>query len=205
VCQQVDRQYACQVRLAVLILVAAGCGGTSSTPDAADHEVDAATCVPGDPASECTNCVDDDGDGTIDDADVECTGTVDDDESSFDLGIPDSCETVDGLEDCAFDDNTGAGDDGCGHHVCCSLVECPAWLADDFDPGACDPGAQCVSTCAPLADAGCDCFGCCTLCDGATCRDVLAVTCISPECEYETFDDPEACLACIKVESCQAP
>jgi hypothetical protein len=199
------------VRLAVLVLAVAGCGGSTSTPDAAGTEPDAAAepdatgCVPADPPTECTNCLDDDRDGTADADDPECTGVYDLDESSYELGIPDWCESVDGFDDCPFDDNTGSGDDGCRHHACCSLVECPASLADNFDPGACDPSPQCVSSCAPLVDAECDCFGCCTVCDGATCRDILAVTCISPDCEYETFDDPQVCLACIKVESCPAP
>ena len=198
------------MRYLPVVLIAA-CGGSTVGPDARvddatsaiDASPDATGC--GDPANQCGNCIDDDRDGTIDDADPECTGVEDLDESSYGLGIPDWCDNVDGFTDCPFDDNTGSGDDGCRWHACCSLAECPAWLADSFDPSECDPTPQCVSTCAPLTDENCDCLGCCTVCDGATCRDILAVTCISPECEYETFDDPELCLACTKVESCQAP
>ena len=67
-------------------------------------------CVPG--STQCTDCIDNDGDGLVDWLDPECTGPLDRDESSYATGIPgdniDPCK-----QDCWFDGNSGAGDDGC--------------------------------------------------------------------------------------------
>src|SRR5690606_24551538 len=57
-------------------------------------------CMPGNP--QCSNCIDDDGDGKIDGADIECSGSNDNDESSFATGIPgDNKDAV--MQDCFFD------------------------------------------------------------------------------------------------------
>src|SRR5438045_3952646 len=57
-------------------------------------------CVSG--GTQCTNCIDDDGDGKVDWLDPECTGPLDNDESSYATGIPgdnvDPCK-----QDCWFD------------------------------------------------------------------------------------------------------
>src|SRR5512132_3940021 len=75
-------------------------------------------CTPG--AAQCNNCVDDDTDGKIDGFDPECTGPLDNDESSFATGIPgDNKDAIN--QDCFFDGNSGAGNDGCNQHVCCLL------------------------------------------------------------------------------------
>src|SRR5262245_15255825 len=76
------------------------------------------TCAPG--AAQCSNCTDDDSDGKTDGDDAECTGPLDNDESSFKTGIPgDNIDAV--MQDCFFDGNSGAGNDGCNQHVCCLL------------------------------------------------------------------------------------
>ena len=67
-----------------------------------------------DPARQpqCSDGIDNDGDGKIDYDDPECVGGLDNDESSFATGIPgdnvDACK-----QDCFFDGNSGMGDDGC--------------------------------------------------------------------------------------------
>jgi hypothetical protein len=69
---------------------------------------------------QCNNGQDDDGDGTIDGADVECTGALDDDERTFATGIPGDNKDPK-WQDCFFDGNSGAGNDGCNQHTCCLL------------------------------------------------------------------------------------
>ena len=62
--------------------------------------------------TQCSDGIDNDGDGLIDYADPECVGPNDNDESSFATGIPgdnmDACK-----QDCFFDGNSGMGDDHC--------------------------------------------------------------------------------------------
>ena len=62
--------------------------------------------------AQCSDGLDNDGDGKIDYADPECVGPLDNDESSFATGIPgdnsDACK-----QDCFFDGNSGMGDDHC--------------------------------------------------------------------------------------------
>ena len=57
---------------------------------------------------QCSDGIDNDGDGKIDYDDPECVGPLDNDESSFATGIPgdnmDACK-----QDCFFDGNSGAG------------------------------------------------------------------------------------------------
>ena len=156
--------------------------------------------------------LDDDGDGRVDGADIECTGALDNDESSFSTGIPgDNIDTV--HQDCFFDGNSGAGDDGCDIHVCCLLgapdrASCP-FGANQYDPAQCNtPETQaCVALCAPLTPPGCDCFGCCTLCDPVTnvCRDVLTNPAVAPNCDADHLSDPVACPACIQRTDCGTP
>ena len=68
--------------------------------------------------TQCSDGIDNDGDGLIDSADPECTGPADNDESSFATGIPgdnmDACK-----QDCFFDGNSGMGDDGCQWQLEC--------------------------------------------------------------------------------------
>lgn len=224
------------VRWACLLvfLIAAACGGGDgngngdgdggtdgdggSDVDAAQTDTDGglgpdappAMCSPGGP--ECNNCMDDDGDGRIDGADIECTSSADDDESSFATGIPgDNMDTVN--QDCFFDGDSGAGNDGCNIHVCCLLgapdqASCP-FGANQYDPAECDDpqSQQCQETCGGLAPPGCDCFGCCTICDPVTdvCVDIITNPATAPNCDETTINDPVACPRCVKVETCNNP
>src|SRR5262245_35450420 len=97
-------------------------------------------CNPNGP--QCSNCKDDDGDKLIDGFDPECTGPLDNDEMTFATGIPgDNKDPVE--QDCFFDGNSGAGNDGCNVHVCCLLdaktvAECPIG-ANRYNPNDCPP------------------------------------------------------------------
>ena len=72
--------------------------------------------------SQCSDGKDNDGDGKIDFGDPECVGPLDNDEGSFATGIPgdnsDACK-----QDCFFDGNSGAGDDGCDWQLKCDPLE----------------------------------------------------------------------------------
>jgi hypothetical protein len=178
-----------------------GDGGTG--PDASTTGM----CMAGGP--QCNNCVDDDGDGQIDGDDLECTGALDNDENSFATGIPgDNIDQVD--QDCFFDGNSGSGNDGCSIHVCCLLgapdrASCP-FGANRYDPAECvSPETEaCIELCAPLAPPGCDCFGCCTVCDPVTniCRDILTNPAVAPNCNDTNLNDPTACPSCVKRTDC---
>jgi hypothetical protein len=169
-----------------------------------------ADCVPG--GTQCTDCVDNDSDGHADGYDVECTGAADDDEGDFATGIPgDNIDTV--KQDCFFDGNSGSGDDGCEIHVCCLLgapdaESCP-FGPGQYDPAECDDAqsANCIDNCVGLTPAGCDCFGCCTMCDAATdeCRDIITNPATAPDCDDDSILDPVACPSCVKVDACENP
>lgn len=181
-----------------------GDAGTDGTPPPPPG------CVPTGP--QCNNCIDDDADGQVDGQDIECTGALDNDESSFATDIPgDNMDIVN--QDCFFDGNSGAGDDGCEIHVCCLLgapdqASCP-FGANQYDPATCDdPQSQlCQDTCGALTPPGCDCFGCCTVCDPVTnnCYDIITNPATAPNCDATTISDPTACPRCTQVTDCGTP
>jgi hypothetical protein len=61
--------------------------------------------------------------------------------------------------------------------------------------------------CGALTPPGCDCFGCCTVCDPTTndCFDILTNPATAPNCDATTIGDPVACPRCTKVASCGTP
>jgi hypothetical protein len=189
-------------------------GGDDTAADASDHPDGQLPqgCMGTPGTTECSDCVDNDMDGEIDGYDIECTGLADDDEDSFATGIPgDNMDAVN--QDCFFDGNSGSGNDGCSIHVCCLLgapdvASCPIG-ANQYDPAECSSPQvmACVDLCAPLAPPGCDCFGCCTICDPATnqCRDIITNPNTAPNCNEDTILDPNACPSCTKVTSCETP
>jgi len=172
-------------------------------------------CTTPDPSRpQCSNCIDDDGDGRTDSSDIQCTGPRDNDEGSFATGI--SGDNIDAVnQDCFFDGNSGAGNDGCNIHVCCLLgattkSACPIGQ-NQYNPAECPPpigtgqlSQKCIDTCGKLAPPGCDCFGCCTLCDPASnmCYDVIINPVTSPDCTQSTIGDSTKCKTCTKVPSC---
>lgn len=155
--------------------------------------------------TQCSNGIDDDGDGATDGFDPECTSAEDNDEGSFATGIPgDNMDAVN--QDCFFDGDSGAGNDGCNIHVCCLLddpntpePECPEDLKpDQYDPEQCTPSQQCIDFCQQTAPPGCDCFGCCTICNDADeCQDVL----LEASCDANDFS---TCTTCTKVTECSS-
>jgi len=177
-------------------------GDGGNGPDAEPHPdgMVPVDCVPG--STQCNNCVDDDRDGNIDGFDIECTGLIDDDEDSFATGINgDNMDLVN--QDCFFDGNSGAGDDRCNRHVCC-LLGLTEQACDDggydsnFDPVADCPvqDADCIGNCGGLTPPGCDCFGCCTVCDAAGCVDIYINPVVAPNCDDDSIHDPGACPVC---------
>ncbi|MEP6865447.1 MAG: hypothetical protein ABJE66_32810 [Deltaproteobacteria bacterium] len=180
-------------------------------------------CTPGGP--QCSNCKDDDGDGLIDGFDPECTGPFDNDEGSFATGIPgDNKDAIN--QDCFFDGNSGGGDDGCNQHVCClfgatTKAECQADLVGlvnnpdtegnkydvtkCFAPlGSAPMPAKCAMVCGAITPPGCDCFGCCTVCEPGTttCFDIALNPIVSPNCTQDNLADPAACKRCVKTTTC---
>jgi hypothetical protein len=219
------RRYASLLCL-VLSLSLAACGGNGGsgdddggdddttngdggvTPDADLTMPDAPFSDPGCTAgdSECNDCVDNDSDGQIDGFDIECTGQLDDDEGSFATGLPGDNQDVKN-QDCFFDGDSGAGNDHCGQHICCMLgytaQQCmQAGYDNNFDPAtdcpALDP--RCAEFCAPATPPGCDCFGCCTMCDDQGC---VNVSISAPTCDgAEEIHMADQCPVCTKNDEC---
>ena len=113
----------------------------------------------------CGNGMDDDGDGLVDLFDPDCISPCDDSEDVFQQSIPG--DSIDCRIDCAFDGNSGQGDDGCRNDPQCDPAmpvdaSC-GYIADD--PSCAEipeVGRECPAFCEPFVPNGCDCFGCCT-------------------------------------------
>jgi len=140
----------------------------------------------------CSDGLDNDGDGVTDGADSECTGPFDNDESTFATGIPGDNRDPK-WQDCFFDGNSGAGDDGCRYHSDCLTGDLPE---DDPD---CVVTKECQDYCEPLTPPGCDCFGCCdvTTEDGETVH-IL----VGESCSLANIDDEKACPRCEPTSVC---
>ena len=202
-------------------------------------------CTPGGDL-QCSDCVDNDMDGKIDGFDPECSGPADDREDSFATGIPgDNIDAT--MQDCFFDGNSGAGNDGCNQHVCCLLQAVGTiqgnQTQDDADEARCAvlaPSAdedkytrtdcyqpfgnvpvptKCKMNCGPLAPPGCDCFGCCTVCNAMGCSTIILNPAVSPTCDQSNITDcgpdgdcgtnnagtgDEPCKRCVKTPDCGA-
>jgi hypothetical protein len=203
------------VRLTLVVLSLAvatyGCGddggggdggvGGDGSPRPMDGSGPVDAVIPGDaPGSElcvggceCSDGIDNDGDGEIDGMDTECTGPFDDDEGSFATGIPgDNRDPM--WQDCFFDGNSGAGDDGCRYHTEC--------LTGDRPPSdaSCTVTDRCIRFCRARTPNGCDCFGCCEirLEDGTT----RTVT-LGGSCSVERITDERACPVCVQSTMCR--
>jgi len=184
-----------------------GAGGTAGTGSGGSNlGVDAGGKIPLG-STQCSDGLDNDGDGLFDSADPECTGPIDNDESSYATGIPgdnvDACK-----QDCFFDGNSGMGDDGCQWELKCdphsTEAKCP--YSDSYatqHATACSVSGsqsqQCLDTCRQYVPNGCDCFGCCAV-PGAPTPIRLAATCTAKD-----FGDPTKCPPCTQVTQCQNP
>jgi len=158
-------------------------------------------------STQCSDGIDNDGDGLIDYDDPECVGPLDNDEGSFATGIPgdniDACK-----QDCFFDGNSGMGDDGCQWQLKCdprsNEPKCPysASYASQHQTECSVASSQsqaCIDYCQRLVPNGCDCFGCCLI-PGAPTPIRLAATCTAAK-----FGDPTACPPCTQVTQCANP
>jgi hypothetical protein len=212
------------IGFALALGLGVGCGGGGGGGDDDTGDDDSGSTIDADPGTvmpdaptappgctvggpnQCNDCVDNDKDGTIDGNDVECTSELDDDEGSFATGLPgDNRDTKN--QDCFFDGDSGAGNDGCNQHICCLLQldeqACQdAGYDNSFDPATgCPPvSADCAEFCAPAAPPGCDCFGCCTICDDAGCVDVAIGVGMCDQAEE--IHDTTQCPVCAKNDSC---
>jgi hypothetical protein len=158
-----------------------GAGGSTATTSKV-----AQLCAGG---CQCSDGIDNDGDGQIDGFDTECTGPSDNDEGSFATGIPG--DNVDPKwQDCFFDGNSGGGDDGCRYST-----DCLTGAKSATDP-ACKLTQHCIDFCKPLTPNGCDCFGCCTVRkpDGTSINIVLDAS-----CKASTLDQ---CTKCMPTTQC---
>jgi hypothetical protein len=136
----------------------------------------------------CSDGIDNDNDGVMDGFDVECTGPFDEDEGSFATGI--SGDNVDPKwQDCFFDGNSGAGNDGCRYHTDCLTGD-----KDQDDPD-CTVTQMCLEFCMARTPPGCDCFGCCTIPSDDGPVDVF----IASGCDS---NDISSCTSCVKSDSC---
>jgi hypothetical protein len=215
-----------------------GDGGTTGEPDAFEAIIDAppfgGSCTVGS-GTQCSDCVDNDTDGFIDGFDPQCSGPLDRLEDSFATGIPgDNMDAT--YQDCFFDGDSGGGNDGCSQHVCCLLQaggstpntnddvsQCMALAPQSnyakYDRSKCyqpfgnvPVPTKCTMNCGPLAPPGCDCFGCCTVCDAGGCRDVVLNPAVSPNCTQDTISNngpdnvdntgDEPCKRCVQVTNC---
>ena len=195
----------CQTILGIGDTRVAGDGGADpDAPVAQDSGSDAipAGCVPG--TTQCDDCLDNDQDGEVDGFDIHCTTAVDDDESTFSTKIPGD-NTDSNAFDCFFDGDSGPGNDGCDVHPCCSLgaatqAQCPI-NPGTYNPAECTLAQPCIDTCAPALVPGCDCLGCCTLCDETGCRDIQVHPLASPNCT-DDFSNDTTCQSCVKKTEC---
>jgi hypothetical protein len=146
----------------------------------------------GDVPCACNDGMDNDGDGLVDGFDPECTGPFDDDEATFATGIPgDNKDTK--KQDCFFDGDSGAGNDGCDYDGGCQTGDIPP------DDPRCQVTQECIDFCGAYSPNGCDCFGCCEIFrDDGTSKKVL----IGSECSVDKLDDETVCSPCEQTEQC---
>jgi len=157
----------------------------------------------------CGDCMDNDGDGLVDNEDPECLGPCDNYEGEELLSgvggeTGEQCKA-----DCYFDFGNGAGNDDCHWSRSCDPLEPKVQCIHDPDLlGSKDcPDTQsqlCEDVCASLTPNGCDCFGCCTFPDltGRPVEEGGEYVYIGSEsgCTFKTVTDTESCQPCTPVE-----
>jgi hypothetical protein len=168
----------------------------------------------------CGDCMDNDGDGLVDNADPECLGPCDNTEGPALLtGVGGETGNQCGA-DCYFDFGNGSGGGDCKWNRSCDPLEpklqCPyvPGLAEseggtDKDCPVSQP-ALCEETCVPLTPNGCDCFGCCTFPElegmgpggGDGYVFLGSETDSEGTCTFATVTDPALCRACTPAGNC---
>lgn len=178
-----------------------GPGDAAIAPDAA------ALPMCGKKVCKCADGKDDDRDGLIDGADPECTSPMDDDEDTFGTGGPKAPPNE--CEDCFWDGNDSADDDGCMYPAVCRS-EGPSAMPGPPMPApgmsmmcrSCDVAPRCIDTCRSRTPNGCDCFGCCEItgADGVPVHVVL-----SDECAVKHVGNAGKCPSCVPNPECFNP
>jgi len=160
-------------------------------------------------AAQCSDSIDNNSDGFVDMASLYCKTPDDNDESSFHSGSPGDDANSPHALDTWFDLDSGSGNDGCQIHACCMIEgACPADLEPGlFDAGACGVTDNCINNAVALTKPGCDCFGCCEVCDPNTsiCANVFLNPVVSPNCTAEKLGDPSSCRTCKQNTQCLVP
>jgi len=176
-------------------------------PRDAEVEPDAAPPMCGKNVCKCADGDDDDRDGLIDGADPECTSAIDDDEGTFGTGGAKS--PLNECEDCFWDGNDSADDDGCMYPGPCrrdgpSVMPGPPAMtpAGMMKCRSCDVAPRCVDTCRGRTPNGCDCFGCCQITgeDGVPVNVVLG-----DECAVKHVGNDGKCPRCVPNPECFNP
>ena len=209
--------------LSALALMACGhhSGGTTDANGSGDPDADpdylpppgdapfAGTCTPG--AAQCSNCIDDDGDLKIDGFDPECTGPLDNDEAIVRDRHPRRQHRRDvaglllrrqqrrrqrRLQPAHVLPAPGA------RQAQLPLPRRPRTRTSTtsrecYAPFGKPPVPQkCIDTCGKLAPPGCDCFGCCSICNGRrAARDIDINPAVSPNCTPANLADPTSLQA----------
>ena len=150
---------------------------------------------------ECSNGIDDDGDGRVDALDPDCTSPYGTSESHLAIGVMGNFDICG--RDCAFDNDPGQGNDGCDWRVQCDPLH-PLARCGSANTGCPSSQSQrCRDTCLPLTPNGCDCFGCCLIDVGGERRTVLFGEGIP--CSSASLSDPASCPSCTQNQSCLNP
>ncbi|MFT3927647.1 MAG: hypothetical protein QM778_34270 [Myxococcales bacterium] len=142
----------------------------------------------------CSNGKDDDKDGLTDGLDGECTGAFDNDEASFGTGRERNPNAR--CLNCFFDDNPGAGNDGCRIAASCAVNGVAQGAPGSCN--TCEPTLECTDRCLSRTPNGCDCFGCCGvhLDDGSVVNVMLSAECMIKGSKLS------GCQSCVQNESC---
>lgn len=172
----------------------------------------------------CGDCVDNDGDGLVDDKDPECLGPCDNTEGPVLLaGVPGEDGNTCGA-DCYFDVGNGSGSGECKWDRRCDPLE------PKVDPSGANPQclydptligdanycpetqpADCEESCGALTPNGCDCFGCCTFPDlaGLGADGGPGYIFLGSEtkadggtCTLAEVTNPESCFPCTPAGNC---
>ena len=177
----------------------------------------------------CGNCLDDDGDGLVDQADPDCLGPCSNGEGPTLATMIPGAGNAPCKQDCFFDQDSGSGNDGCyWDHACDPHEKAPSYSPENsscaYNPntkfpmglGTCadllaNQPAQCKAYCPPITPNGCDCFGCCDLPGGSGNFVYLGSTADgspggTPTCTLADVNDPTKCHPCLPVQgACYKP
>lgn len=157
----------------------------------------------------CGDCMDNDGDGLVDDQDPECLGPCDDTEGPVLLtGTPgetgNQCHA-----DCYFDRGNGSGDGECQWHRECDPLNpkdgCTYPPSPSVETNICSaPQPEgCEDSCGVLTPNGCDCFGCCTFPELE--GDYVFLGSFMGNdgtCTLDDLQNPELCRPCTPAGNC---